>query len=441
MLGFDKIGNLTLHYTLGDLAYPASGVGSFRPHAVCATVTTSCVTPTYQYDANGNLTSNPDLSSLVYDFENRLTSTTRISPATATTMTYHYLLGRVTKTASGATTAYIGPFYECVGGRCTKYILAGDLRVAMESGTTVTYFHPDHLGSTSVVTKGTDGTKDQQMTYYPFGETRTLTDGSGTPISPGVPYKYTDQELDPSTGLYFYKARYYDAHLGRFIQPDTLVSNPYVPAAWNRYTYVMNNPLKYTDPTGHEAWDAGFVPGLIVPSMLMQTANQQQINSGDPLGINYAVAGFAYGVSLYNSLGSSASGTVYTVSNGTGQSGDILSRITEGERATVAAAGSEIYFNMLHTGNEYGAAIGRDPSSGEYIYQPYPGYSPYGVDIRQPPQGTILQARIHGHPTTPGFSPDDLTTLSRSAEVQGTEWSDKRISSQSTSEPVNNSTL
>ncbi len=66
-----------------------------------------------------------------------------------------------------------------------------------------------------------------------------------------MPYKYTGQEYDSSTGLYFYQARYYDPLLGRFVQPDTIVSDPYSPMAWNRYTYVMNNPLRYTDPTGH----------------------------------------------------------------------------------------------------------------------------------------------------------------------------------------------
>ena len=254
MFGYDKIGNLTLHCTLGDLAYPASGVGSVRPHAVCATGTTSCASPTYQYDANGNLTSNPALSTLLYDFENRPTSITKAGGAT-TTMSYSDLLGRVTKTTSGSTTTYVGSFYECVGGTCTKYIFAGDQRIAKkEVGTaTVTYFQPDHLGSSSVLTKGSDGTKDEQLTYYPFGQTRTDTDGSGTPLSPGFRYKYTDQEFDDSTGLYYYRSRYYDPVVGRFIQPDILASSLSNPQSLNRYSYVMNNPVRYTDPTGHQS--------------------------------------------------------------------------------------------------------------------------------------------------------------------------------------------
>ncbi len=47
-------------------------------------------------------------------------------------------------------------------------------------------------------------------------------------------------------GKYYYVARYYDPDLGRFTQPDTLLDG------LNRYAYVQNNPVKYTDPTGHD---------------------------------------------------------------------------------------------------------------------------------------------------------------------------------------------
>ncbi len=48
-----------------------------------------------------------------------------------------------------------------------------------------------------------------------------------------------------------YKARFYSPALGRFVQPDTIVSNPYNPQAWNRYAYVLGNPIRYNDPSGH----------------------------------------------------------------------------------------------------------------------------------------------------------------------------------------------
>src|SRR6185295_6834750 len=114
------------------------------------------------------------------------------------------------------------------------------------------------------VTNGTTGAQEERIDYYPFGEHWQDTG------SVNVPYKYTGQELDASTGLYFYKSRYYDARLGRFIQPDTIVPDMYNPASWNRYGYARNNPLKYMDPTGHSeeipnSQDWSFANGSYTP--------------------------------------------------------------------------------------------------------------------------------------------------------------------------------
>ena len=63
--------------------------------------------------------------------------------------------------------------------------------------------------------------------------------------------KFTSQELDEETGLYYYRSRFYDPSLGRFLTPDTIVPDCTNPQAFNRYAYVLNNPIIYTDPTGH----------------------------------------------------------------------------------------------------------------------------------------------------------------------------------------------
>jgi len=65
-------------------------------------------------------------------------------------------------------------------------------------------------------------------------------------------YTYTGKEQDDSTGLYYYGARYYDSSLGRFISSDPVQGSVYSGQRLNRYTYVMNNPMVYTDPTGME---------------------------------------------------------------------------------------------------------------------------------------------------------------------------------------------
>jgi len=64
-------------------------------------------------------------------------------------------------------------------------------------------------------------------------------------------FGFTGQRRDASAGLMFYNARYYDSMLGRFIQVDPVVPSAGDPQALNRYSYTRNNPLKYTDPSGH----------------------------------------------------------------------------------------------------------------------------------------------------------------------------------------------
>ncbi len=63
--------------------------------------------------------------------------------------------------------------------------------------------------------------------------------------------QYTGQTLDRATGLMFYRARWYDPRLGRFIQADTLVPGAGNPQALNRYAYTVGNPVRYVDPSGH----------------------------------------------------------------------------------------------------------------------------------------------------------------------------------------------
>jgi RHS repeat-associated protein len=60
----------------------------------------------------------------------------------------------------------------------------------------------------------------------------------------------TGQRLD-DTGLYYYGARYYDPAIGRFISVDPVIANVYNPQVINPYSYCLNNPLRYIDPTGH----------------------------------------------------------------------------------------------------------------------------------------------------------------------------------------------
>jgi RHS repeat-associated protein len=136
-----------------------------------------------------------------------------------------------------------------------SYYHAAGRRVAMrvQDGTTganqVHYLFADHLGSSNVTYNTANGVSTAQR-YYPWG---TVRPGPNNALPTG--YTYTGQ-LDSGLGLMYYAARFYDGALGRFISPDTIVPEPGNPQALNRYSYVLNNPLRYTDPTGMFSEDA-----------------------------------------------------------------------------------------------------------------------------------------------------------------------------------------
>ncbi len=102
------------------------------------------------------------------------------------------------------------------------------------------YYHPDHLGSTSLITDA-NGNVVEQTFYSPFGETL----GGGTTENK----LYTGQFAD-ITNQYYYGARYYKPGTGQFVQADTIISKIYDPQSMNKYSYTLNNPYKYTDPSG-----------------------------------------------------------------------------------------------------------------------------------------------------------------------------------------------
>jgi RHS repeat-associated protein len=119
----------------------------------------------------------------------------------------------------------------------------GGVRVAMEDDENVRYFVTDHLGSTTKLIN-TDGSEYSEMDYLAWGSDNL------TPPDIGTSFKYTGQR-QAEAGLYFYNARWYDPKIGRFIQADSIIPEPGNPQAWDRYAYANNNPLYYTDPSGH----------------------------------------------------------------------------------------------------------------------------------------------------------------------------------------------
>jgi RHS repeat-associated protein len=163
---------------------------------------------------------------------------------------------RVRKETKTEVTRYIGPHFEVTVGitnsqvlTTTKYYDFGGQRIAVRQITpqtnTLSYLHGDHLGSTSVATSAS-GAKTSDVRYFAYGGQR----GANSILALPTDHTFTGQKLDKGTGLLYYGARYYDSVLGVFVSPDSIVPSPGDPQSLNRYAYVRNNPLRYTDPTG-----------------------------------------------------------------------------------------------------------------------------------------------------------------------------------------------
>ncbi|RHX90289.1 hypothetical protein DLM76_20725 [Leptospira yasudae] len=157
------------------------------------------------------------------------------------------------------------------------------------------FYHPDHLGSVTTITDGYGNPASgpepgvSYVSYEPYGSINR-NDSYGPDI---FRYKYTGQVEDKETGLYFYKSRYYDPTLGRYLQADSVV-DPKSVNGQNRYMYVEGNPVGATDPSGHSL-DLMFYAALYqyaqLPNnpqketnnlMLLYLHNQQIRNTSGP---------------------------------------------------------------------------------------------------------------------------------------------------------------
>ncbi len=185
----------------------------------------------YIYDANGALLK-------------RLNKDTSTNPSTTTTTVY---IGGIFEQTSSSVSGITGK---------TKYYVAYGRAIAVRqtpvgSTETLSYLLADHLGSSVGSVDSLTGTMTTQK-YWPYGATRMAGALNTDRAYTGQRQEDTGPRQDATNalGLYNYKARFYSTVTGRFVSADTIV-----PTAdgrgLNRYSYVGNNPLTYSDPTGH----------------------------------------------------------------------------------------------------------------------------------------------------------------------------------------------
>ena len=234
----------------------------------------------YTYDANGNMITRivgSDTFQLIYDAENRMVGVDKNGSLIAS-FVYDGDGNHVQSMVGSTTTTFVGNYYEITAGVVTKYYYAGTQRVAMRKDGTLYFMLSDQLGSTSVTTDSS-GQNPTTLEYDPWGGTRFASkDGNGNDNTP-TNYRYTGQRQEPSFGLYFYQARWYDPSIGRFAQADTVV--PGGVQGYDRYAYGLNNPVNTTDPTGHDPW--GSDPDFYFADL--QTYIKASISIQSPYGV------------------------------------------------------------------------------------------------------------------------------------------------------------
>ena len=325
------------------------------------------------YDANGNMTSD-GVNSFNWNARNQMSSMN----ASAVSFQYDPYGRRAGKTVAGITTNYLydgaNIAQEISGGSPIANLLSGGIDEVFtrtdSSGTA--NFLTDALGSTINLTNSS-GSSLAQYAYEPFGNT-TVTSGSSTNS-----YEYTGREND-GAGLYFYRARYFNPSMQRFISEDPL---QFGANSVNFYEYTYDSPLDYKDPSGKQ---------LIV---------------ADPVSVGVATG--------------AAATTGAAVASGAGGSGPVLSLIAGGSGAGSSAGpigalvGTILVVGAYDANQIYklGVASGWWPGSGSSPAPcPAPGRNP--VPGRAPSGGSGPQSLCRIQSVGPGYcvySCDDGTTV------------------------------
>ena len=241
--------NTTESYTYDPVGNRLSSLGVSPYNINVSNELTSTPSTSYTYDNNGNtLTSvtGSNTTTYAWDFENRLSSVTL--PGTGGTVSFAYdPFGRRIKKVTSTTTsvfAYDGDNLieetNSSGAAVARYEPAQNIDepLAMLRSGATSYFHADGLGSITSLSSAA-GSIANTYTYDSFGK---LTASTGSLVNP---FQYTARESDTETGLYYYRARYYDQSIGRFISED--------PARYDFtsfYSYVGGNPVLWQDPLG-----------------------------------------------------------------------------------------------------------------------------------------------------------------------------------------------
>jgi len=297
---YDPLGNILYKTDVGSYFYDA------KPHAV--TRINGNVNATLQYDANGNQTvgiNNRTVAYTAFDMPSKIVLGTN-----TVTFDYDANHARFRQTGPNGTTVYLNPrmdlgghFEQTVGGESRHTVYAAGKAIAevvTNGGYKQTrYFHTDHLGSIDAVTDD-NAVVLARYAFDPFGARTPLYGNFGA-----TRHGFTGHEELPEVGLIHMNGRVYDPTLGRFLSADPQIQAPFNLQSYNRYSYVLNNPLVFTDPSGY-SWFSKLMNstvGKILTVVAVITISVLTYGAATPYFTSLTGSAFAGGV-----LGGAVSG-------------------------------------------------------------------------------------------------------------------------------------
>ena len=305
------MGNITYKSDVGAYSYGYGNGSGAGPHAVTQAGDTS-----YQYDANGNnvSSSSSDTRTLVYSTFDKVIEINK--GGHQVTFAYGPERSRYKRTdfdsskGQSKTTYYLGSVelidysggsrdgereYKRQLGNALETLLYRDNQ--LQSQTTHYLLH-DHLGSIDVITDHL-GNIVQELSFDAWGQRRSASDwqtvidaehkeliknlSAFSPINNITNRGFTGHEMVDVVGIIHMNGRIYDAKLARFLQADPFIQAPYNTQSLNRYSYVWNNPLNATDPSGY--WFLPLLKAAITAFVISDIIVTIGINSGWDQGL------------------------------------------------------------------------------------------------------------------------------------------------------------
>ena len=246
-ISYDALGNITRLDTLNRSLIYSIDSNQNRLKSVSSSGSKAKAYGYFNYDTRGNIIHNSHFS-MSYNLANQMTAANGFS------FTYDGFNRRVKSAKSGSTAYYHYSqdgklLFSESNGVWKNYIYIGSRLIAKDSSSSTSFIHTDILGSTTAQSNSS-GTliNNSRRHYKPFGDTyETASNEIG----------YAGHKFDSELGLSYMQARYYDPVIGRFYSNDPVdavshLSNEEGSKGFNRYSYAVNNPYKYTDPDGRE---------------------------------------------------------------------------------------------------------------------------------------------------------------------------------------------